>query len=102
MSAILGAMIGPLVTYLLSILGLAIVAVHAIFRLNSTQIIREKGTEATSARRARRYSIDIRSFDRQAMPGAIVRNSRKLLPKKASTEAVDYRADVGVKDGGLA
>jgi hypothetical protein len=23
-------------------------------------------------------------------------------PRKASTEAVDYRADVGVKDGGLA
>ncbi|MDB5783191.1 DUF6216 family protein [Caballeronia mineralivorans] len=42
MSAILGATIGPLVTYLLSILGLAIVAVYAIFRLNSTQIIREK------------------------------------------------------------
>jgi hypothetical protein len=59
-------------------------------------------TEATSARRARRYSIDIRSFDCRAMPDAIVRNSRKLLPKKASTEAVDYRADVGVKDGGLA
>ena len=42
MSAIWGAAISPLVTYVLSILGLAMVAVYAIFRLNSTQIIREK------------------------------------------------------------
>lgn len=37
-----GATISPLLTYLLSILGLVIVAVYAIFRLNSTRIIREK------------------------------------------------------------
>lgn len=42
MSAIWGAAVSPLVTYVLSILGLAMVAVYAIFRLNSTQIIREK------------------------------------------------------------
>ena len=42
MSAIWGAAISPLVTYVLSILGLAMVAVYAVFRLNSTQIIREK------------------------------------------------------------
>lgn len=42
MSTIWGAAISPLVTYVLSILGLAMVAVYAIFRLNSTQIIREK------------------------------------------------------------
>lgn len=42
MNVIWGAAIGPLVTYLLSSLGLGIVAVYAILRLNSTQIIREK------------------------------------------------------------
>ncbi|WP_175924575.1 DUF6216 family protein [Burkholderia latens] len=42
MNAIFGAAIAPLLTYLLSILGLAGFVIYAVFRLNSTQIIREK------------------------------------------------------------
>lgn len=42
MNTIFGAVVGPLATYLLSILGFTIVGGYAIFRLNSTQIIREK------------------------------------------------------------
>ncbi len=42
MNAILGAAIVPLITYFLSILGLVGFVGYAIFRLNSTQIIREK------------------------------------------------------------
>ncbi|WP_258179380.1 DUF6216 family protein, partial [Burkholderia multivorans] len=42
MNAIFGAAIAPLLTYLLSILGLAGFVVYAVLRLNSTQIIREK------------------------------------------------------------
>jgi hypothetical protein len=42
MNTIFGAVMGPLATYFFSILGLFIVAGYAIFRLNSTQIIREK------------------------------------------------------------
>ncbi|MBN3748306.1 hypothetical protein G3N96_23190 [Burkholderia sp. Se-20373] len=42
MSAILGAAIVPFMTNILSILGPACFAIYAIFRLNSTQIIREK------------------------------------------------------------
>jgi hypothetical protein len=42
MNTIFGAVAGPLTTYLLSILGLLIVACYAVFRLNSTHLIREK------------------------------------------------------------
>jgi Family of unknown function (DUF6216) len=42
LNTIFGAVMGPLATYVLSILGLAGAAGYAIFRLNSTQMIREK------------------------------------------------------------
>lgn len=42
MNTIFVAMVGPIATYFLSILGLVVVAGYATFRLNSTQIIREK------------------------------------------------------------
>ncbi|WP_157635141.1 DUF6216 family protein [Burkholderia ubonensis] len=41
-NTIFGAAVGPLATYLFSILGLIGVGVYAVFRLKSTQIIREK------------------------------------------------------------
>lgn len=42
MNTIFGAVAGPIATSLFSILGLLIAAGYAVFRLNSTHLIREK------------------------------------------------------------
>jgi len=42
LNTIFGSVVSPLATYFLSILGLTVAAGYAIFRLNSTQMIREK------------------------------------------------------------